>query len=289
MSSWASPFRARDSDVLRAEMRYLAAERCVPVLFAGEVRDGEMVLTEHVGVRTAALRGLLIRPKAGLGGASMVAGRPLSVADYRRSSSITHDYDAPVVVEGIRSVLAVPVMVNRTARAVLYGASRGGGPIAGRAAEMMVDAAGRLATELRVRDEVDARLAMQAAVAANSATSTADPEQIRAVYAELRQLAAATAPVSKHRLKQVAESLLRAVSDDHLDEAHHDAPRIALSPREIDVLTLVSLGCTNQQAAEHLSLRTQTVKGYLRNASAKLGASSRHGAVVMARRLGLIP
>ena len=54
----------------------------------------------------------------------MVAGRPMSVADYRNASSITHDYDAPVLSEGIRSVLAVPVVVDGTARAVLYGAYR---------------------------------------------------------------------------------------------------------------------------------------------------------------------
>ncbi len=47
----------------------------------------------------------------------MVAGRPLSVADYRNASTITHDYDAPVLTEGIRSVLAVPVIVDGLPRA----------------------------------------------------------------------------------------------------------------------------------------------------------------------------
>jgi DNA-binding CsgD family transcriptional regulator len=219
----------------------------------------------------------------------MIAGRPLSVADYRKSSGITHDYDAPVVAEGLRSVLAVPVMVNRIPRAVLYGACRSGAPIPGQAADMMVKAADRLAIELRVRDEVDVRFAMHQAETTNTAASTTNPEHIRAAYAELRQLAAATGPVPKQRLRQIADGLLQSTADTDARQNRAGTTHVELTQREIDVLALISLGHSNKQAAEHLSLRTQKVKTYLRNASAKLGATSRHGAVVTAHLLGIIP
>ncbi|MET0704705.1 MAG: helix-turn-helix transcriptional regulator, partial [Mycobacterium sp.] len=127
-----SLLRPRDTDALRAELRYVAAEGSVPVLFGGEVHGDTLLLTELLGTRTAMLRGLAVRSSSGLGGASMVAGRPMSVADYRSASSITHDYDAPVLSEGIKSVLAVPVVVDGTARAMLYGAYRAGAPIGDR-------------------------------------------------------------------------------------------------------------------------------------------------------------
>ena len=71
-----------------------------------------------------------------------------------------------------------------------------------------------------------------------------------------------------------------------------ERPGVGLSrdtARELDVLSQVALGCTNAEAAARLSLSVETVKAYLRNASAKLGAKGRHAAVSRARVLGLIP
>ncbi|OEV28118.1 LuxR family transcriptional regulator, partial [Streptomyces nanshensis] len=66
-----------------------------------------------------------------------------------------------------------------------------------------------------------------------------------------------------------------------------DRPR--LSPRELDVLSYVALGCTNAEAAQYLGLEAETVKAYLRSATRKLGVHSRHHAVAAARRHGLLP
>ena len=140
--------RPRDADALRAEMRHVASVAGVPVMFGGEVHDDTLLLTEFLGTRTAGLRGLAVRPSAGLGGATVVARRPMSVADYRRASTITHDYDAPVLGEGIRSILAVPVVVGGQARAVLYGAYRSAAPVGDRTADVMVASARRLSHEL---------------------------------------------------------------------------------------------------------------------------------------------
>lgn len=266
--------RPRDADVLRSELRRVAAEARVPVLFGGEVHGDGLLLSEFIGTRTGLLRGLVVRASSGLGGASMVAGRPLSVADYRSAGSITHDYDTPVLGEGIRSVLAVPVVVDGVARAVLYGAYRASAPMGGRAADVMVRSARRISDELRIRDEVDRRLRLAEARAA----ATVVPERVREVHAGLRRLAASADGALRAELQSLANRLTGGPDAD-----------VALTARELDVLAQVALGCTNLDAAERLSLKPETVKSYLRSASAKLGAHSRHQAVSRARSRGLIP
>lgn len=270
---------------MRAELRQIAADTCLPVTFGGEVHDGALLLTEFFGTRTAAMRGLAVLPNAGLGGATMVARRPLSVADYRRSSTITHDYDAPVLSEGITSILAVPVVVDAKARAVLYGAYRAAAPIGDRTADAMVASARRLATELRIRDEVDRRMRLRDAQLANFGDAVAGAEHVREVHAELRRLAAdpTTSAAIRAQLRELAVRLGRALTGD--------APAVStpLTERELDVLSQVALGCTNVEAARRLSLKPETVKSYLRSAAAKLGASTRHESVSRARRSRLIP
>lgn len=268
-----SLLRPRDTDAVRAELRRVAVEAGVPVLFGGEVAGDALLLSEFVGTRTGLLRGLVVRSSSGLGGASMVEGRPLSVADYRNASTITHDYDAPVLSEGIRSVLAVPVIVDGVPRAMLYGAYRSGAPFGGRAAELMVGSSRRLADELRIRDEVDRRLRMREA----QQSAAANPETIREVYAGLRTLASRADGDTGAELHRLAD-LLSVPSED-----------VHLTPRELDVLAQIALGCTNAEAAERLSLKPETVKSYLRSAAAKLGTRTRHESVSKARRARLIP
>jgi len=274
-----SLLRPRDTDAVRAELRRLGSEGAVPVMFGGEVHDDALLITEFYGTRGGGLRGLTVRSMCGLGGASMVSGQPLAVTDYRHAPSITHDYDMPVLSEGIRSVLAVPVVVDGRARAVLYGAYRSSAPFGGRTVDLIMASAQRLSDELTIRDEVDRRLRLQQAPAADTAVNT---EHIRQVHAELRRLAAGNAPVAPSDLGGLADRLAEAL-------AGGPAPAGPLSPRELDVLAQIALGCTNTEAAQRLSLKPETVKSYLRSAATKLGTHSRHEAVSKARQLRLIP
>ena len=66
-------------------------------------------------------------------------------------------------------------------------------------------------------------------------------------------------------------------------------PAAPLSPREMDVLTLLAAGKTNRQIAGELHLSLSTVKGHLEHIIAKLGASDRTQAAVRAIELGLLP
>lgn len=281
--------RPRDGDAMRAELRAVSGRSDVPVLFGGEVSEGMLHLTEFFGTRTNGLKGLVIPPNSGLGGRVVLQGKPASVPDYSSAMSITHHYDRPVLGEGIRSVLAVPVLVDGASRAVLYAAVRESMPIGDRTAEVLVQAGRRLGNEIAIRDEVDRRLQMLGVLDTNRGHSNAGvAEGIRDAHAELRGLAQSVSdgPL-RVRLRAVSEKLAALVNEGNGTDT--DDSSVVLSPRELDVLAHIALGCTNNEVAHRLSLQPETVKSYLRGAMGKLDAHSRHEAVVNARRLGLLP
>ncbi|ATL69989.1 helix-turn-helix transcriptional regulator [Nocardia terpenica] len=284
--STADLLRPRDSDALRAELRQVAVASGMPVVFGGQVHAGTLVLNQFLGTRTNAMRGLVVPPNSGLGGAAVAAGRPASVSDYRLDSTITHDYDAPVLSEGLRAVVAVPVLVRGESRAVLYVADRDAGPVGDRAADLVVQAGRRLAVELAIRDEVDRRIRLRETATAPAVVPDAVlTEELRDIHAEVRAIGqTVTDARARLRLRDLSDRLARLMSGPATSD---EAP--ALAPRELDVLAHIALGCTNAEAAQRLSLRPETVKSYLRSAMTKLGAHTRHEAVVRARRLGLLP
>ncbi len=61
-----------------------------------------------------------------------------------------------------------------------------------------------------------------------------------------------------------------------------------LTPRELEVLRLVTEGLTNKAIAQRLAISDHTVKFHVNAILSKLGAQSRTDAVVRATRLGLI-
>jgi len=61
-----------------------------------------------------------------------------------------------------------------------------------------------------------------------------------------------------------------------------------LSERELEVLTLVVEGLSNQQIAERLFLSTETIKTHMRHLMEKLSVSDRTQAAVKALRTGLV-
>lgn len=279
--------RPDDADAFRHALRSVGRRSSLPILFGGPVTPaGTLKLTHFLGVRTAGLRGLHVRADAGLGGRVLASRRPTGVSDYRTARSITHDYDGPVLAEGIRSVLAVPVVVSDQVRGVLYGAARDAFSVGGRAADVVVEAARGLAEELAVRDEVDRRVRLLHAAGSNTPAPAAPvpTAEYRDLHAELRRIAQAVEDDDlRARLRDVSRRLagLGAPPTSSLPSP--------LSPRELDVLTEVALGCTNAEAARRLSLLPETAKAYLRSAMRKLDARTRFEAVVEARRRGLLP
>ena len=79
----------------------------------------------------------------------------------------------------------------------------------------------------------------------------------------------------------LTNTLLRTISG-----RNHAA--VALSPREVEVLSLVSQGLENKQVATELGISEATVKTHLKGIFARLDCSSRAEAVATALRLGII-
>ena len=70
--------------------------------------------------------------------------------------------------------------------------------------------------------------------------------------------------------------------------AHAGEDRKGLTPREIEVLRLISDGLNNQAIAERLFISEHTVHRHVANTLTKLNVSSRSAAVAQASRLGLL-
>jgi LuxR family maltose regulon positive regulatory protein len=62
-----------------------------------------------------------------------------------------------------------------------------------------------------------------------------------------------------------------------------------LTAREIEVLTMVAAGLSNQAIADQLVVGLSTVKKHINNAYGKMGVASRTQALKKARELGVIP
>jgi DNA-binding NarL/FixJ family response regulator len=90
-------------------------------------------------------------------------------------------------------------------------------------------------------------------------------ETIRSVHAGKRRLAAA-----------VAQKLAEHLGDE------------PISPRELEVLSLMAAGKRNKEIAGELSIAEDTVKMHVRNILSKLQVNDRTEAVTMALRRGII-
>ena len=71
-------------------------------------------------------------------------------------------------------------------------------------------------------------------------------------------------------------------------ERGSDVPPATISPREVDILRLVSQGCSDAQIAATLFISPHTVHRHVANLRRKLGATSRAAAVASATKLGLL-
>lgn len=245
--------------------------------FGGAVDGTSLRLRHFDGVRTGALSGLEVVRGLGLGGRSWRERGTVGVADYGRSAEISHDYDGPVLAEGLRTVVATPVVVGANVRGVIYAGTREAVGYGDRLFEAVSRTGEWLARELAVEDEVNRRLRERTAQLRRLEATAS--ERLRRAHAGLRQLRAS-----------VADPDTRTEVSRLLDELVPDAaPVVELSARELDVLAQVATGASYAETATRLGLAPQTVKSYMRDLLVRLGAHSRHEAVVIARRQGLIP
>lgn len=86
------------------------------------------------------------------------------------------------------------------------------------------------------------------------------------------------------QLLEDKETLTRKIRDllENQEEGHSETRAMELSPREITIVRLVSLGLTNRQIAERLYLSAHTVMTHRKNIISKLGIKSVSGLTIYA-------
>jgi DNA-binding CsgD family transcriptional regulator len=264
--------------------RTLAAFRTqgqMDIAFGGAVAPGgtSFAITGLYGARTSALSNLVIRSGHGLGGKALALARPASVLSYPTAQGITHVYDHAVSQEALETVVSLPVVVDGQPRLVIYLGHRSRLELGDRWLDAFTPMLRRLERDLAVDDEVRRRMvALQPAPTAQALSRT-DLADIA------RELADLTGQVTDVDLRARLEAVHQRLAPTPR-RRHDGAPHLA--PRELDVLTQVARGCSNQQAADNLGLLTSTVKSYLKTAMRKLHAANRVQAITAARAAGLI-
>lgn len=272
-----------DDDAVRAALASLKTATGIPVtMYAAVLPDGRLQIVQWMGLRTPALHNLILESGQGLGGRVLATRRPAGVTDYLRATNISHEKDRNIQDEGLFSLVAVPVIVNREVRGVLYVGVHS--PV--RLGDKVIEEVSMTARCVEQDFVVNAALRNAAAGkdAANrggQAMSGAEWEQVRSTHSKLRMLANR---VDDEDVRKELESLC-----DQMVSPVRVKQSTKLSARELDVLSCVALGHTNVEAAEEMGIGAETVKSYLRSVMRKLGAHTRYEAVNAARRIGALP
>jgi LuxR family transcriptional regulator of csgAB operon len=82
-------------------------------------------------------------------------------------------------------------------------------------------------------------------------------------------------------------ALLRAIDEVEHRVRQYERPDAMLTPREREIVRLLTLGLTNAEIGDRLFISVHTVRGHTRNILRKLGVSSRQEAADWARRVEL--
>ncbi len=276
--------RRRDLASVRSAIAALRDATGIPVTIGGVVGDGHtLVLSESLGMRTSAMKDLKVHLGAGVGGRVMATGKPLGVADYQRAGVITHEYDLPVLSEGLRSIAAIPVVVGKDVRAVLYGGVHSSVRFGEKVLAQMAATARALEQEIAVNDALSARGASPVGPGAGEGRwdDVLANERMRETHARLRMLASRTDDADmRSELERICAEMVAPPPE---------MPTARLSRRELDVLACVAQGKTNIETATDMGIGAETVKSYLRSVMRKLDAHTRFEAVNAARRMGVLP
>lgn len=113
------------------------------------------------------------------------------------------------------------------------------------------------------------------------------PELAAAIHAA-RQGITVLHPRAAQRLLKTWKGASREDPDDEEAVMRNQDLIEPLSPRELDVLRLMTRGMTNKQIAAELVITEHTVKFHIRTILGKLGAANRTEAVTLALQKGLV-
>ena len=105
-----------------------------------------------------------------------------------------------------------------------------------------------------------------------------------------REAGAQGAVLKRGSVEELLDALRRVFrGEEAFDPSHPRRPprRVALSPREREVVHLLMTGATNREISEQLGIGAETVKTILSRSYEKLGVKRRAEAVAVAHELGM--
>ncbi len=271
-----------DDDAIRAALTSLKTATGIPVTMYGTLHsDNRIQITQWIGLRTPTLQNMFIEPGTGVGGRVVTTRRAVGVSDYTRANVISHEHDRAIQEEGLHSIVAVPVIVQREIRGVLYAGVHSPVRLGDKVIEEVAMTARSLEQDLAINSALRRADGGKGTAKSGRVMNSAEWEQVRATHSKLRMLANR---VEDDSLRKELESLC-----DQMVSPVRVKQSTKLSARELDVLSCVALGHTNVEAAEEMGIGAETVKSYLRSVMRKLGAHTRYEAVNAARRIGALP
>lgn len=119
----------------------------VDIAWVGEPSGGEQMVLRHVVNSTSGLiEGLVVPVGTGLGGQVLVTRRPLWVSDYCAAADISPHFKHQAGAEGIKAMIALPIISNGRLLGVLYGANRRDTAFGDRITHALEQVAARTAT-----------------------------------------------------------------------------------------------------------------------------------------------
>lgn len=271
-----------DDDAIRAALTSLKTATGIPVTMYGTLHpDNRIQITQWIGLRTPTLQNMFIEQGTGVGGRVVSTRRAVGVSDYTRANVISHEHDRAIQEEGLHSIVAVPVIVQREIRGVLYAGVHSPVRLGDKVIEEVAMTARCLEQDLAITSALRRSDGGKGAAKTGRVMNSAEWEQVRATHSKLRMLANR---VEDESLRKELENLC-----DQMVSPVRVKQSTKLSARELDVLSCVALGHTNVEAAEEMGIGAETVKSYLRSVMRKLGAHTRYEAVNAARRIGALP
>jgi DNA-binding NarL/FixJ family response regulator len=108
------------------------------------------------------------------------------------------------------------------------------------------------------------------------------------VAGEIRALLAGGSPISPQIARRVLQRMLRSSAALPREDASEEVDTGELSPREVEVLKLLSKGFSNGEVAKLFNLSAHTVSTYVRRIYRKLAVHSRAEALFEAHQMGLL-
>lgn len=249
----------------------------VTLAFGGPVDGEDVLLSRFNGSVVGPLSGVSLEAGFGLGGKVALTQRSMVVSDYVRTTAITHHYDPVIRAEGLRSMIATPVVVGRRSVAVVYAALRTAEVIGDRVVGTVMNEVRALEQQIAVETALEVRRAMTIEKIAE------ENQRLRCTLTEVRSRVRDLTREDKADRDNGLIDLARVIAEG---SATGRPPSVKLTPRELDVLSLVADGASNAEIGSLLNLTTSTVKTYMKAIMAKFDVTTRLAAVRAAHRDG---